>query len=58
LHSFENNAEVKKTTKELVTVLSPYIRDQIRRFGRYNVNMDEYPPDIGGQYSLVTLRHE
>lgn len=42
----EMNAEGKETTKELVAGLSPYIRDQIRRFGRYDVNMDEYPPDL------------
>ena len=40
------HAEGKETTKELVAGLSPYIRDQIRRFGRYDVNMDEYPPDL------------
>lgn len=33
-------------TKELVGCLSPYIRDKIRRFGRYNVNMDEHPPHL------------
>ncbi len=33
-------------TKELVSCLSPYIRDKIRRFGRYNVNMDEHPPHL------------
>ena len=42
----EMNAEGKETTKELVAGLTPYIRDQIRRFGRYDVNMDEYPPDL------------
>ncbi len=33
-------------TKELVAGLSPYIRDQIRRFGRYDVDMTEHPPDL------------
>ncbi len=33
-------------TKELVACLSPFIRDQIRRFGRYDVDMTEYPPDL------------
>ncbi len=33
-------------TKELVSCLSPYIRDKIRRFGRYDVDMDEHPPHL------------
>jgi TnpA family transposase len=33
-------------TKELVAGLSPFIRDQIRRFGRYEVDMSEHPPDL------------
>lgn len=33
-------------TKELVGCLSPYIRDKIRRFGRYDVDMDEHPPHL------------
>ncbi len=33
-------------TKELVAGLSPYIRDHIRRFGRYEVNMDERAPSL------------
>ncbi|CAC9504933.1 Mobile element protein [uncultured Gammaproteobacteria bacterium] len=33
-------------TKELVGCLSPYIRGKIRRFGRYDVNMDEHPPHL------------
>ncbi len=33
-------------TRELVGGLSPYIRDKIRRFGRYNVDMDEHPPHL------------
>ncbi len=31
---------------ELVASLSPYIRDQIRRFGRYDVDMSERPPQL------------
>ena len=33
-------------SKELVSSLSPYIRDHIRRFGRYEVNIEEFPPDL------------
>lgn len=33
-------------TKELVAGLSPYIRDKIRRFGRYDVDMADHPPDL------------
>ncbi len=33
-------------TKELVASLSPFIRDQIRRFGRYDVDMNQLPPDL------------
>jgi TnpA family transposase len=33
-------------SKELVASLSPYIRDHIRRFGRYDVNMEEFPTDL------------
>ena len=33
-------------TKELVAYLSPYIRDQIRRFGKYDVDMEEHPPHL------------
>jgi hypothetical protein len=36
----------RETTKELVAGLSPYIRDQIRGFGWYDADMDEYPPDL------------
>jgi len=38
-------------TKERVAALSPYIRDQIRRFGRYEVDMNQHPPDL----DLVTV---
>ncbi len=33
-------------TKELVAGLSPYVRDQIQRFGRYDVDMDHIPPEL------------
>jgi len=33
-------------TKELVACLSPFIRDHIRRFGRYDVDMTQCPPDL------------
>lgn len=39
-------AEGMKPSKELVVGLSPFIRDQIRRFGRYDVDMDENPPEL------------
>lgn len=42
----EMAAEGVEIKRELVACLSPYIRDQIRRFGRYDVNMDERPPDL------------
>lgn len=35
-----------KITKELLASLSPFIREQIRRFGRYDVDMMAYPPDL------------
>lgn len=40
-------------TAELVATLSPFIRDQIRRFGRYDVDMNQRPPDL--DLLLVTL---
>ena len=33
-------------TEALLAGLSPYIREHIRRFGKYDVDMDEYPPDL------------
>ncbi|MFK7848125.1 MAG: Tn3 family transposase [Rhodothermales bacterium] len=33
-------------TAELAASLSPFIRDQIRRFGRYDVDMENKPPDL------------
>lgn len=38
-------------SKELLAGLSPFIRDQIRRFGRYDVDMSEQPPDL----ELITV---
>ena len=34
-------------TKELLAGLSPFIRDQIRRFGRYDVDMSKRPQNLG-----------
>lgn len=39
-------AEGMTTTPELIASLSPTIRDQIRRFGRYDVDMNEQPPPL------------
>lgn len=33
--------------REFVAGLSPYVRDNIRRFGRYDVNMNEPPSELG-----------
>ena len=33
-------------TKELVASLSPYLRDHIRRFGRYEVDINDHPPNL------------
>lgn len=41
-------------TKELVAGLSPYIRDHLRRFGRYEVNMDEPPPRLNPRSIPIT----
>ena len=35
-----------RITQELVAYLSPFVREQIRRFGRYDVDMSAYPPDL------------
>lgn len=40
------STNLKPASKELVASLSPYIRGHIRRFGRYDVNMEEFPPDL------------
>lgn len=42
----EMAAEGILVTKPLVASLSPCIREHIRRFGRYDVNMSELPPDL------------
>ena len=33
-------------TKENITRLSPYMREHIRRFGQYVLDMDEIPPPL------------
>ncbi len=38
--------EGPRPSKELLAGLSPFIRDQIRRFGRYDVDMDDNPPEL------------
>ncbi|WP_338885855.1 hypothetical protein [Xenorhabdus sp. TH1] len=35
-----------KITPEQAAALSPYIRDHIRRFGRYDVDMTIFPPEL------------
>jgi TnpA family transposase len=39
-------------TRELLAGLSPYMRDHIRRFGRYQLDMEDLPPPL----ALRTLR--
>jgi TnpA family transposase len=39
-------AEGLTVTKALVARLSPYMRDHIRRFGQYALDMDELPPAL------------
>ena len=39
-------AEGLPVTKNLVSRLSPYLREHIRRFGRYTLDMDEQPPAL------------
>ena len=39
-------AEGWPLTKELVGRLSPYIREHIRRFGQYSLDMDDLPPPL------------
>lgn len=45
-------AEGWRLTRELLAGLSPYIRDHIRRFGRYLLDMGDLPPPL----VLRTLR--
>lgn len=45
-------AEGWTLTRELLAELSPYIREHIRRFGRYLLDMDDLPPPL----VLRTLR--
>ncbi len=40
------NADGYTITKELAGCLSPYIRDHIRRFGKYELDMDKQPPPL------------
>ena len=42
-------AEGYPVTKELVKRLSPYMREHIRRFGQYVLNMDEVPEPLGSE---------
>lgn len=39
-------AEGWPLTKELVGRLSPYLREHIRRFGQYVLDMDDLPPPL------------
>jgi TnpA family transposase len=39
-------AEGRPLTKELVGRLSPYMREHIRRFGQYMLDMDDLPPPL------------
>ncbi|MCB1771244.1 MAG: transposase [Candidatus Competibacteraceae bacterium] len=45
-------AEGWKLSRELLAGLSPYMREHIRRFGRYLLDMDDLPPPL----TLRTLR--
>ncbi len=45
-------AEGWKLTRELLARLSPYMREHIRRFGRYLLDMEDLPPPL----ALRTLR--
>jgi hypothetical protein len=45
-------AEGWKLTRELLAGLSPYMREHIRRFGRYLLDMEDLPPPL----ALRTLR--
>lgn len=44
-------------TKELVGCLSPFIRDHIRRFGKYEVDMNEKPPDLTPRAVLINMEN-
>ena len=45
-------AEGWKLSRELLAWLSPYMREHIRRFGRYLLDMEDLPPPL----TLRTLR--
>jgi TnpA family transposase len=36
-------------TRELVSRISPYIRDHLRRFGQYSLDMEDLPPELHPQ---------
>ena len=40
------SAEGYPVTKQLVERLSPYIREHIRRFGQYVLDMEDLPPPL------------
>ena len=42
-------------TKKLVSRLSPYMREHIRRFGQYVLNMDDQPPPLATNVSLISI---
>ncbi|WP_462321277.1 Tn3 family transposase [Halochromatium sp.] len=48
----DKETEGWKLSRELIAALSPYMRDHLRRFGRYLLDMDEIPPPL----ALRTLR--
>jgi hypothetical protein len=39
-------AEGWRLTNDLVAQLSPYIREHLRRFGEYVLDMDDLPPPL------------
>jgi TnpA family transposase len=36
-------------TRELVSRISPYMRDHLRRFGQYSLDMEDLPPELHPQ---------
>ena len=48
-------AEGYPVTKELVERLSPYMREHIRRFGQYVLDMDEVPEPLRPEAGAVIL---
>jgi TnpA family transposase len=45
-------------TKDLVGCLSPFIRDHIRRFGKYDVDVDQKPPNLAPRAVLISVESE